>query len=508
MFKKSFYWLVNHLLGTYLPLALLVLFGGAITSYAALTTSYETTNLPQMYLDVSISNTQTSNIKLSPLQRNSVTVTFPNTSGGVLRIRQGTRVEDIAYSSASVDSVTKVVTLSDVTRNVCWNNANSLATCGDGLYFSKGAIVELSVDARLLNFKLNRDRTNTASTLFSIRSTQTNQPWLFPNGVTTAQSTAFTYGKGSTDYHIVFDTTLGAMKYWNGSSYVNFGSGSTTNASETEAGKMQVGTLAHLKTLTGTGSSGAQNVLAFKWIVKNGSGSVSAGRVPSLNHNGAVSPSLGGTGTGSTQGIATGAILVGQKNNRMKPLYPGTAGNVIKTTDGTNWTVGTAPTEHDMVSMCVTSSTATGASSTQVFKYDTCKYTIPAGELVAGVGYEFEAAGTFVRTASNLEQISLYIANTRIGTGNITAASAADWRIEGSCMGTAAAGASVAVRCTSFLSVGSSTIEQTATVYASTNLATNGTLLMEFGGNFDASNAANSSTLTMGKYRKISTSSF
>lgn len=304
---KILHWIFESMARTYFSLAVLGLGFVAVTgALAAQTTSWDVTNSPQMYLDVSITPTQTSNIKLSSLTRNSSTAVFPTTTGGVLRIRQGFRVEDISYTSATIDS-SNVTTLVGVTRNLCWNIANSLSTCGDGQAFSKGAVVELSIDARLLNFKLNRDRANTGTGIFSLRSNQTTQPWLFPNRVTTAQRDAFTAGTSTAEAPIIYNSTVGTMQYWNGTAWINFGSGSIVNATSVIAGKVEMATQTNLSGSVLADDSGAPLSIGTDLVIRHSSGSENArNKVVSTNNTGYLSGSLLASGTPSKANILLG----------------------------------------------------------------------------------------------------------------------------------------------------------------------------------------------------------
>lgn len=289
--KSFFSWLFDSMARTYTALAILVISVSLASAAATQTTSYDVTNNPQMYLDVSITSTQTTGIKLSALSRNGTTVIFPNMTGGILRLRSGTRVEDLSFTGATVNSSTKVVTLAGVTRNICWNIANSIVSCGNGLSFSKGSIVELNVDARLLNFKANKDRANIFTASGSI-SFSGSGSFAYPTFATTAARDQALGANPGGPVRTACVTATGLCYKYIGGSWTAEASGTTANAEETVAGKVQLATLAAMQSLNGTGSTGAQNVVPLRWLVKNASGAVSAGRIPTLGSNGLLSQSV------------------------------------------------------------------------------------------------------------------------------------------------------------------------------------------------------------------------
>lgn len=289
MFKKAFYWLLDHMAGTYISIALLGV--GVAATFAAQTTSWDVTNNPQMYLDASISTTQTSNIRLSALTRNGDTVTFPTTSGGVLRIRQGSRTEDISYTSATVNSSTKVVTLVGVTRNICWNQPLVLTSCGNGENFSKGAIVELSVDARLLNLKANIDRNNifTASGAVTFSGSGSFVPPSFASITARDQQ----LGASGAEFRMGCVTATGACYLRLGGVWTEIGNTGTFNATETTSGKVEVATVSDLSGSLVTGDSGAPLVIGSNLVIRSSSGAINnRNKLVSTNNTGFLSGSI------------------------------------------------------------------------------------------------------------------------------------------------------------------------------------------------------------------------
>ena len=268
---------------SYLFIALVLL---PHVSYGAI--SYDVVNAPQMFLDESITTTQTTGIKLSAPTRNGETVTFPTTTGAVLRIRSGSKVEDIRYESATVNQTTKVVTLVSVTRNLCWNIVGLHVSCGNGQQFSKGSTVELNIDARLLNKKANVDRANTFVYLQTFASGAVISGTRYPlklSEFTTDQRNALTPEEGM----MLKNTTTGTMNMYVGGAWVAIGSSTTENAGNFTAGKVQlIGTnTGALLNRTMTGSTGpfVLSPSITKWT---SSGSTDHGKLPLLDQSGRI----------------------------------------------------------------------------------------------------------------------------------------------------------------------------------------------------------------------------
>ena len=217
-------------------------------------TSYDVTNEVQMYLDTTISATTATGIVLASPQRNGANHTFATLTGGVLRLRSGSKVEDIHYSLAEVRS-NNTVNLQGVTRNLCTGITKAYVTCGNGKQFSRGALVELSVDARLLNLKANIDRDNVYT---AEQSYSESGAFKMPTFTTEAERDRQTdEGDGNlacvTGTSQCYDYIGGAWRAHSGSN--------VTNATQTVAGKVEIATLAEMSTHSSTGSTAANLVV-------------------------------------------------------------------------------------------------------------------------------------------------------------------------------------------------------------------------------------------------------
>lgn len=148
------------------------------------------------------------------------------------------------------------------------------------------------------------------------------------------------------------------------------------------------------------------------------------------------------------------------------------------------------------------------SNPTSATAFDTHTYTIPANDLVAGVWYEvdFIVEATFGTSGQFSPGLSLGGVNV-INNNFVALTGTHRFVMRGKYMGTAAAGASVAVR----VVLGGTVKQDTGAAcgYASSvNAATNGTLAIQFVGAFTTSNAGNSCKCYMSVIRKCSTTGF
>lgn len=266
---------------------------GLASSFAA--TSYDVNNVPDMFLNVGITQTATSGITLAAPIRNSVAVTYPTTTGGILKIQQGSREELLYYAGATVNSSTKVVTLTGVVRGLCWNTFTAIRTCNDGKIFSKGASVRLVDAAQLINLKANTDRTNTytAAQTFGSGVTLTGiRALLRLTSMTTAERDAASAANGM----MIYNTTTGLINQYIGGSWAAIGTDATSDASESAAGKVELATVKDQSGATLTGDTGAATVVQTKYLTGTGGLSQRA-RIPYLGRIGILTGSILATGT-------------------------------------------------------------------------------------------------------------------------------------------------------------------------------------------------------------------
>ncbi len=480
-------------------------------------TTYKVYNIPDMTLASRIStSTQTTRLSINGPKRNGVTVAIPSMSGAVFEIRQGTKIEHIYASRVTVNTTTKLATLTGtIIRDNCWNNADEYVGCLGGQTFTPGATVRLVPDKGLFNRSLYNDRAITTRGSGAIVCGSTSQPCFINRGWTTAQIAAFSYGLSSGMYPDVFNSTTGVKQYWNGTTWINYGSGSIVNASTTVAGKVLLGTIAQQISKASTDVNGTPYVVQTQHLTSSGSihsnNSYQYGRIPTLNSSGAVPSTLGGLGTTK---INSGALLIGAGSGAVKSnLIPlRTNSGTVVTSSGTGGFVLRNPqvTAKTVFASSV-DSTATGTSMATPFYYDTYTYTIPAGDLVNGVCYKIEGYSKFVTAAGYVTTAYMQVGTRDIAVGALTVTGAGtEYKTyEGQICGTAAAGASVTVR-TIFESFSDDNDAADIDFFVrdEVSMATNGTLRIRFGGLIGTSNAGNSSTMQQMVIQKVSSTPF
>lgn len=389
LMKKFYLWIQESTLRTFTGLLVLsAVIYGANHVHAA--TSYDVSNEVTMYLNASITTTQTTGITISSPQVNGLNFVFSTTSGGILRIRSGNFREDIYYASATINATTNVITLGTVTRNICPQYPRVYVSCGSGRSWGKGAIVELTQDARLFNLKANIDRSNVLSASGALTFVNSGSLTIPTFANTTLRNQELGANPGGA-VRVACSSSDGACYMYIGGTWTTIGTSTTVNASDSVAGKVQIITLANLKTLTATGSTGAQNVLTPRWITATGSihtddNSLRKWYIPQLNATGALSASIGGTGRPSP---SSGSLLVGQGSGAMKLLTP-TAPNQfpIVSADGKNWTLATVTGSTIPAVVFKKQTTYTHTLGTIENMVLSGAYTIPAGTAVAGNSYE------------------------------------------------------------------------------------------------------------------------
>lgn len=274
------------------------------------------------------------------------------------------------------------------------------------------------------------------------------------------------------------------------------------------------------RTTLGTAGTNITNLQtgAYHYVVTTGSSNAYVAATPALgalaagnivrfkaNHTNTGASTLNVNGLGATAikkndgatALAANDIISGQI---VEVVYEAVSGFFHMVSPiGTPATI----TYYNKVVYLSGASSSAQSNPTSATAYDTHTYTIPANDLTATVGYEFEAAFTYTVGAGQLN-IGIMLGTTALSRFAVTTGSGGS--MKGMIVGTAAAGASVAVRSCSSGGGNSATAE--VGDYEVANFATNGTLAIKPYAFFDTSNGGNTTTCTMFKVTKISTTVF
>jgi len=254
LIKKPTIWMLDHIVGTSLTLFLLsitmnVAFAGPLlktpTNIQSSDVSFLRTQLPAA--DVTIT--------LEPLEKyvNAVLTEgcFDTASGFILITDHNGQQETASYGNKSCDS-SNVTTLTNVRRGL--NPTNVSFGTGTGIAFDAGAEVRVIDYPLMWNNAVYIDSRNTFTEIQAIKFSGCGS-FQVPTFATIAERDAQLANPKDFEFSAVTDT--GAMFQRIGGAWVTVGQGTVPFASETVAGKLEVGTLAEHKTRTQTGSTSA-----------------------------------------------------------------------------------------------------------------------------------------------------------------------------------------------------------------------------------------------------------
>lgn len=383
-------------------------------------------DLPVMYLSSPITSTTQvePEITIAAPIRNGSALIIPSLSGAVFEIAFGGYTESVYASRVAVNSTTGVITLTgSVVRDLCYNQATSFTSCNNGRRWGKGAQVRLVDTAKRFNRLADRTWSNVFNASGAIKF----------SGSGTIELPSYTSDTERTQqsptpnlYSISCLDSTGKCSIYSGGQWTEIATatGSFVNASDTVAGKVQDGTLDHLQNRTMTGATGAFNAVSFRWLVKNGSGAETFGRILQAGNNGALSPSLGGTGLPSP--TASGVLIGNGNKNSMLQIVAASSGQILRANSKLSWYAWT-PTGI-VTQWSQPNEKLTNTNGTQNF---TTNYTIPAG-FATGSMVVVEASGTGASTGA-FYKYGLKLGSTLIcegnqqGTGDPNAA----WKLRG-----------------------------------------------------------------------------
>lgn len=430
-----------------------------------------------------------------------------DSTAGIGFIQDGDKVERFSFSSSAVNSTTKITTLSGCTRGLSQTSTTASFAAGTGGTFAKGARVYLVHDITYIQSAVF---TNVASTFtatqafagatFSAAPTFAKGEHNTPFADATARDAYFT---SPTNGDEAYTTGIGKQVY-SGGAWVTINASSTSIATDHAAGTVDLASTTETAAGTATdATSGAANVIPVSIVKKNSTGAVS-GTVPMLNTAVMLDGSIGGIGVATP---VLGALLIGGGAGlAMTPIGPGTTGQV-PVSNGTTLAMGTPPSYGTPVAFFYADTTGVGTSSTATVDVPTHQYTIPANDLINGVGYEFFWSGTASWGAGTIN-LRVQLGSTVICGPSVIPTATGNFVVQGKLLGTAAAGASVAVRGLTEFHTQSGGTNSTPVNYGSANVATNGSLVLKLNIDYTSSNGTNSFVSSMCVIRKISTSAF
>ncbi len=448
-------------------------------------------------LDASITASAVS-LTISPVKKwvNGVYTTggFNSTKGFCKIIDSTGRYEFISFDTASV-SASFVTTLSGIRRGL--SPTTSAYGAGTGMAFDANTRIFVCDYALMWQTIMNTD----AAQNIDGKKTFT----VPPKGAVYATFGDLPAGSnGDMDAYVTAD---GVFYDYISGAWTQRATGTTPNGSTTVAGKFEEATVAEQESHTATGGTGARLIPSNANLVTLGAdGTWISGAIPTLNTAKFLDGSIGGIGAATP---VTGALLIGGgAGAAMTSIGPGSSGQ-IPISNGTTLAMGSPP---NYVKVVYDSGINSGALSnpTSLTPFDTHTYTIPANDLIAGVEYEYDIYGLYAWGAGSIAvgvQLggSTVFAGTSVGLATPNAGD--KFHARGKVIGTAAAGASVAVRGPAFFM--NNNAAGVALPYvvadAANNFATNGTLVLRFLFLFSSSNGGNSATLTSARIVRYST---
>lgn len=365
-----------------------------------------------------VSGTQTTGIVLNALIRNTVTVSYPATSGGILRFYRGGLEEHIGYGSATVDATTKEVTLVDVTRDLPWNDGTSFTTAGAGIAWPAGTRVDLVLDARHMNFAAFRDLANT----FIAKQTFSVPPRM---AVYATSGDLPAGGNGDSGAYVTAD---GVFYDYIAGAWSQRATGTTPNGSTTVAGKFEEATVAEQIAATATGATGARLVPVTANMVTASSGASDEGKIVLPGSSGtfasgflpSIPVSKGGTGLAT---LTANNLLVGAGTSSVTFIAPGIAGTTL-VSGGTTATFKAPP------ALASTSASSTATTSNTVENIINQSYTIPAASVAVGDVFHLVACGTLSSGLGPTTTFRIKMGSTTIDAFSQGTSNNAPWMIE------------------------------------------------------------------------------
>lgn len=276
-----------------------------------------------------VTTTTTTGITFKIKQINGATPTAP-TAAFRVHVTQKTATtskHEIWDVAAGTSQSGQTVTLGTVTRKLSLSDPTDFTGTGTAQSFSAGADVYFPADARDLAYSAKIDLNNTFSNANTFSGLITSTAGISMSGtssylkvpsLTTAQRTALSASNGM----IVYDSDIGVHYQYIGGAWSTFASGTTSNAADHTAGKVDIASATEIGAGTATdGTSGAINVIPVSQTAKTSSGASDENKLPVLNSSGQlaigfINPSTSdffGTGADGAATISSNTSLSGNK---------------------------------------------------------------------------------------------------------------------------------------------------------------------------------------------------
>lgn len=325
MITRSLHWLLDHLAGTTVSLVILVGLGFGLTHAASLTQSPTQLAAGDVSTLSAFLTAGSSTLTVNPVKKwlnGALTTGCFHTGSGFVLIQDSTGRTEYASFYGKSCSATNITTLSNLRRGLSLTSPGF--TAGTGLSFDAGSSVKVVDYPVVYNFTLHKDTVNSFTGSGRLTSTQTNQAFLNLNCVTTTQRNAFSVVN---EGDFICNSTSGTFQQRIGGTWADVAAGATANATESVAGKIQLGTVSDQSAATVTGTTGASTVVQTQYLIRLSAGSADKGKIALLDRGGVFTGSLLALNNSTVTRSTSGSLFLGA-NQRY--------GSITSTTSLTN----------------------------------------------------------------------------------------------------------------------------------------------------------------------------